>query len=185
MAGPPGDKQAGQQHLPNQDKDAIGGAEGKSSPRSTSHNEEYNYDPFDTDKSHKTDKQVSDEVRKHNGHNHHEGAEYTGATSSYYKVSIEELRKIHKQLDGMAEAAKDDLEQARRIVEAKPPAEDQDGSVMHAKALQKWGHQLRAEAKQHYQAVSQYRDNLQNIIKDYSASEKDAMVTFKDFQGEL
>lgn len=185
MAGPPGGKQAGQQNLSDHGQHAMGGGDDKSSPESNPNDPGFKYSQLGDDKSTKTDKEMYGQARKNGQGGDHKGPDYTGATSSHYKVNIDDLRQIHKQLEDMAEAAKGDLDQARRIADAQAPAEDQEGSGMHAKALQKWGRQLHDETKQHYQAVRQYSDNLQNIIKQYDSNEHDAMITFKDFQGKL
>lgn len=183
MAGPPGHD--GQQHLPNQDKDAMGGAHDQPHHDPNPNDAGYKYSRLGTDRSDESNKEVYKQASK-NGHDDgHQGPEYTGATSSHYKVNIDDLRKIHKQLDDMVEAADQDRNQARRIREAQPPASDEDGSVMHATALQKWGKSLHDEAHQHYASLKQYRDNIKNIVDNYSASEHDAIVTFKDFQGKL
>lgn len=182
MAGPPEDKQAGQQNLSKHGQHAMDGADDKPSDPNESG---YKYHHLGTDESGKSDKEIYGQAREHNRGNQHDGPQYTGATSSYYKVSIDDLRQIHKQLKGMVDAADYDRVQADHIAEAQAPATDQDGSVMHAKALRSWGSSLREQAQQHYDALLQYKDNIGDIINRYGKNEHDATITFRDFEGKL
>lgn len=101
------------------------------------------------------------------------------------RCNLGELKKYHKQVGLMAEAAEKDIRHAKQVADAQPTAQDVHGSVLFANQLGKWGDELVNEVQRTYNELKKYSDHLDAVIKSYQNQEDDTEVTFKNFQGRL
>ncbi|MGH3494212.1 MAG: hypothetical protein ACRDRL_25270 [Sciscionella sp.] len=110
------------------------------------------------------------------------GPPTSGAGGSGYRCSLGELRTMIKQADDMVAAARGDRRHALDIASAKPTAQDQDGSIMHANGLGKWGHEQLQVIQGYIDDCTTFADNLRAVEKNYANQEDSTQVSFRDFK---